>query len=238
MNGQTLKRLGLVLIPGILLAISTQVYAGIGFHFQEAGGTVTMTSHGTLDTSLLVSVTRSDGWGGTGTEHNGTVGDIDIMGGTSSGDIDTQFGFSPGTDVSAITNPGGPFAASNFSVGTIQGSKSFTTYSGFEQSLRIAGIGIRAIDMDGPLWTPDQEWTYAAGATFASLNLVPGTYAIVDAVTGEAIVIQVGGTLSIPSATAVYDAVPVPALNIWTLIVLGASVLLMGGMILRRRSAT
>ena len=184
------KRTYLALLAVLLLPVAA--HADIVFLFEEAGGTVTMTSMGTLDTNNLVSVVRPDGWGGTGTEHNSAAGDIDIMGGTSFGGIDTQFGFNAGTDTSAITNPGGPFAFSNFSFVSITGSRSFTTYSGFEGGLRIAGIGIVGADIVGGLWTPDQNWTYGAGATFASLGLVAGVYAVSDALTGETITIQIG----------------------------------------------
>ena len=225
MKCQILKRVRRVGLLTILMTISLQVNANITFTFEEAGGTVTMTSSGTLDTSNLVSVERSDGWGGTGTENNSSTGDIDIMGGTSFGGIDTQFGFSDGTDASAIMNPGGPFASSDFSVVTIAGSKSFTTYSGFIDSLRIAGIGIVAADMDGSLWTPDQVWTYAPGETLESLGLNPGTFAVRDAATGETITIQVGGA-----------PVAVPTLDIRALTLLAVVFLLLGGLVLRRRN--
>lgn len=194
-------------ICGVLGLGVARADASIIFLFTEEGGTVKMTSHGTLDTSKLVSVVLPDGWGGTGTEHNGAPGDIDIMGGTSFGPINLQFGFNPGTDASAITNPGGPFSFSSFPFVAVAGSRSFTTYSGFIDALRQPGIGIRREDLVGNLWTPDQEWTYAAGATFASLGLNPGTWAVSDILTGETITIQIGDV-----------AVPEPA----TLMLLGA----------------
>lgn len=178
--------------------------AGVVFKFTEESGTVKMTSLGSLDTTKLVSVSRSDGWGGTGTEHNSAAGDIDIMGGTSFGQIDTQFGFSAGTDDSAIKNPGGPFAFSNFSVASITGSKSFTTYSGFISGIRIAGIGIKAVDINAMgIWTPDQVWTYGPGATFASKGLVVGTYTVADAITGEFITIQIGESSAVPEPASI-----------------------------------
>lgn len=188
-----------LLFAALFLVASTAANADIIFLFEETGGTVTMTSLGVLDTTQLVAVSRPDGWGGVGTEHNATPGDIDIMGGTTvGGPIDAQFGFSAGTDTSAITNPGGPFSFSNFAAIVMSGDRAFTTYSGFMGGLRIAGIGMTAADVIDGLWAPNQNWTYAAGATFASLGLVQGLYAISDARTGETISIQVGGATSVP----------------------------------------
>ena len=181
---------------------------GVTFTFLEAGGTVTMTSSGTLDTLQLVPSVLPDGWGGTGIENNNSAGDIDIMGGTSFGPINTQFGFNAGTDASAIMAPGGPFTLSAFTVDTIAGSKSFTTYSGFSGGLRQPGIGIVDSDIVTGEWTPDQNWTYAAGTSFASLGLNPGTYAVSDSVTGETITIQIGPVGPLPNNPPVADAGP------------------------------
>ncbi len=210
---------------GLLLIFSLQAEANVTFTFKQTVGTVTMTSSGTLDTTKLVVSNLSDGWGGTGTENNAD-GDIDIMGGTSFGPVDAQFGFSTGTDASAITNPGGPFATDNFSVADIQGSKSFTTYSGLDGDIRAAGIGVVRADIVDGLWTPDQTWTYGPGATIESLGLNPGVYSVSDIETGETITINIGNTTS------------VPALDMQALILLGVSVLLLGGLMLRRRSVT
>lgn len=182
-----------------LVGAMGQANASVIFTFTEVGGTVKMTSSGVLDTTKLVAVAPRVGtWGGTGIENNDTPGDIDIMGGTRFGQVDVSFGFRAGTDTSDITAPGGPFTKSDFSSASITGSRSFTTYSGFDGAwFRQAGIGVRASDIVGGLWTPDQTWTWGMGQTFASLGLVSGTYTVADALTGEAITIQVG-TATIP----------------------------------------
>jgi hypothetical protein len=184
-----------------IVALSGQANGSISFTFAEIGGTVTMTSSGTLDTTKLLPSVLSDGWGGTGIENNGP-GDIDIMGGTSFGSINAQFGFNPGTNSSAITNPGGPFTFSHFAVASITGSTSFTTYSGFSGPFRQPGIGVRASDIVGGLWTPNQNWTYSPGTTFASLGLNVGTYSVSDILTGETITIQVGAAGAVPECSA------------------------------------
>lgn len=203
--------LGLVAAIG-LAALAAPAQAGVIFAFTEEGGTVKMTPSGTLDTTLLVSVSRPDGWGGTGTENNAAPGDIDIMGGTDFGPIDAQFGFNAGTDASSITNPGGPFLFDSFPFITITGSKSFTTYSGFDSGFRLPGIGVVGADVVGGLWTPDQAWTYGPGESFASLGLVPGTYTVSDSVTGESITIQIGtGVNAVPLPSAALLGLPLLA---------------------------
>ena len=184
-----------------------------------------MTSSGTLDTTKLLLAPNQTGWGGTGIEHNG-VGDIDIMGGTAFGQVNIGYTFHAGTNASAITNPGGPFSMSNFSWTINSGSKSFTTYSGFNSSFtqRIPGIGLVASDIVGGLWSPDQTWT-EYGVTFASLGLNAGTYSVSDIETKETITIQVGkrSVDHVPDASA-------------TLALLGGS--LFGLAVLRRRFAS
>jgi hypothetical protein len=182
--------------------LARQANASIVFSFTEVGGDVVMTPSGILDTTKLIVTGLPDGWTGTGTEHNGTPGDIDIMGGTSFGGVNVNFGFSAGTDASAITNPGGPFAFSQFNAVAITGSKSFTTYGGFLGGLRTAGIGVVTSDIAGGFWTPDQGWTYS-GTNFAALGLITGTYAVSDSVTGESITIQIGPAAEIPEPSGV-----------------------------------
>jgi len=115
------------------------------------------------------------------------------MGGTTFGPVNTEFGFHAGTDFSAIQNPGGPFAFSEFQVAAISGHESFATYSGFDNNgVRQPGIGVVRADLVGGLWTPDQDWVYGPGATFASLGLNVGTYSVSDILTGETITIEVG----------------------------------------------
>lgn len=188
------------LVPAVGCALmlgTTAVHANILFSFVESGGTVTMTSSGTLDTSKLVNVNLTNGWGGTGTEDNPNAGDIDIMG-SNDGSIDIHFGFHAGTDASALTNPGGPFSLDSFSGISVAGTNAFTTYSGFLAGFRQAGIGISRADMVGSLWTPDHVWTYSPGATFASLGMNTGTYAVSDSQTGETITIQIGPGAAVP----------------------------------------
>jgi len=184
------KLIAITAICAAITVVPTLADASVIFTFQEGGGGVTMTSSGTLDTTKLVASGLPDGWGGTGIEDN-AAGDIDIMGGTSFGAIDRLFGFNPGTDVSDITNPGGPFTFDYFAPTSISGSKSFSTYSGHLLGLRQAGIGMRAVNMVGGLWTPDQTWGFA-GQSFASMGLNPGTFTVADSLTGESITIQVG----------------------------------------------
>ena len=175
-----------------LVMFASQGYADVLFAFNEAGGTVTMTSSGSLDTTKLVPSFLTDGWSAT-PGFQGSK-NIDIIGGiSSSGPINTLFGFNPGTDLSAITNPGGPFIGNNFSAAIITGSKSFVTYSGSADlwATLEAGIGVVDSDIIGGIWTPDQNWTWGPGATFASLGLNVGTYTVSDAVTSESITIQV-----------------------------------------------
>jgi hypothetical protein len=196
-NTDTMKILNSYILTALVAALALScmqfAQADVVFQFTESGGNVSMTSSGTLDTSKLVLSTLPDGWGGTGIEDNPTPGDIDIMGGNSFGDIDISFGFHPGTDTSAITNPGGPFTFTDlFSWTVTSGSKSFTTYSGFVGAFRQAGIGMISADISGGFWSPDQNWT-SFGATFASLGLNVGTYSVIDSETGETITIQVGG---------------------------------------------
>jgi hypothetical protein len=46
-------------------------------------------------------------------------------------------------------------------------------------------------DISGGIWTPDQNWTWGPGASFASLGFNIGTYTVSDALTSESITIQV-----------------------------------------------
>jgi len=189
-----MKIIKLTTIIGIgttLVMFASQGYANVLFAFNEVGGTVTMTSSGSLDTTKLVPSTLPDGFNGTGFQDAGK--NIDIIGGTSFGSIDTLFGFNTGTDISAITNPGGPLLATDTSTAVPSGSKSFATYSGTTDNWVTleAGIGVEGSDIIGGIWTPDQNWVWGPGASFASLGLNVGTYTVSDALTNESITLQV-----------------------------------------------
>ena len=185
------KLTAIIGIGASLVIFASHGYADVLFAFNEVGGTVTMTSSGNLDTTKLVPSGLLDGWSAT-PGFQGSK-NIDIIGGTSFGSINTLFGFNPGTDLSAITNPGGPLTGNNFSAVVTTGSKSFVTYSGTTDGWATleAGIGVVGSDIIGGIWTPDQNWTWGAGATFASLGLNIGTYTVSDAATSESITIQV-----------------------------------------------
>lgn len=181
-------------LASIVLCVSftMQAHAGIIFSFTESNGDVIMNASGTLNTANLVSVNVSS-WGGVGIETNG-VPESDIMGDTSSGAVDTAFGFNTGTDLSSWV--GDMFTASNFSwVPT--STTSFTTYYRLN-GVRTPGIGIATQDLNNGLWTPDNFWL-ASGATFTSLGLTEGDYTITDALTGESISIQIGDVVEASS---------------------------------------
>ncbi len=167
-----------------LLAFSpTASLADIVFQFKEVGNDVIMTSSGTFDTSGLATVGPFN-WGGTGIEENGNH---DIMGGTNFGQVDISFAFNAGTDFSQWASANGPWTASDFSPVVNGGSKSFTTYvRDPNDNTQIPGLGVVAADTDGALWTPDQSWTWS-NESFASLNMIAGTYSVSDSVTGETI---------------------------------------------------
>ena len=163
-----------------------------------------MTSSGTFDTTKLVSVVRPDGWGGFGTDDPNIPNSFDVMGGCPCEFItllDTSFAFHPGTDFTAIWNPGpgappgssgGPFEhSSRTSIHT--GSRWFATYSGKDQHGNgLPGFSVVGADIVGGLWTPDQSWTYEPGDSLASLGLHTGTWAVSDIETGETITVEVG----------------------------------------------
>ncbi len=185
------KRTTIIGIGASILLFASQGYADVLFAFNEVGGTVTMTSSGSLDTTKLVPSFLPGGFTGTGFQDAGK--NIDIIGGTSFGGVDTLFGFSPGTDTSAITNPGGPFIGNNFSAAVTTGSKSFATYSGTTDGWITleAGISVVGSDISGGIWSPDQNWTWGPGESFVSLGLNIGTYTVSDALTSESVTIQV-----------------------------------------------
>lgn len=176
-----------------LFAAAGASQAGITFTFMESGGDVTMTSSGTFDTTGLPVVGLST-WGGVGIEENGNH---DIMGGTTFAQVDVSYGFNSGTDYSQWASANGPWTASDFSPVVNSGTKPFTTYRW--DGVQVPGLGVRASDMSGAMWTPDQNWTWS-GASFASLGMIVGTYTVSDSVTGEWIryvVVPVPGTAAV-----------------------------------------
>ena len=155
-----------------------------------------MQSSGILNTANLVSV-APQGWGGVGVETNNSP-ESDIMGDTSMGGIDTAFGFHTGTDLSPWV--GNMFTNSNFNWSS-SGTTQFTTYFNSTGVGRTPGIGISRADLVGNLWTPDVSWTKVG--TFATLGLTAGTYSIRDAVTNEAIAIQIGAANNVPEPASI-----------------------------------
>ena len=133
------------------------------------------------------------GWGGAGIETNAAPGS-DIMGDTTMGGLDTAFGFNSGTDVSPWV--GDMFTSSDFSW-TSTGTTQFASYY-MDSGVRTPGIGISSADMVGDTWTPDVSWSTTG--TFASLGLTEGVYTITDAVTSEAMTIQIGNPVPEPAS--------------------------------------
>jgi len=184
-----LRRLIHMAVAGAALGFTaTAAHADITFHFMEVEDDVVMESSGTFDTTGLPMV-GPFGWGGTGIEENGNH---DIMGGTAFGSIDMSFAFNKGTDFSQWASANGPWTASNFDPVVSSGSKSFTTYVRDPDSgIQIPGLGIVRSDLDGSLWSPDQNWIWE-NESLASLNMIPGTYSVSDSVTGETITFLIG----------------------------------------------
>ncbi|MBC4018855.1 hypothetical protein [Siccirubricoccus deserti] len=178
----------------VLALAPAAALAGAVFTFSEVDGNVVMTSSGSVDTRLLVQQSHPSGWGGAGIEENGSH---DIMGGTTVGSVNVAFGFHAGTNFSAWASANGPWTASNFSVSTITGTKGFATY--IYDNGQKPGLGVNSADIVDGIWTPDQSWTWN-NASFASLNMIAGTYTVTDAGTGEFLTIQVGaaGPTTVP----------------------------------------
>ena len=179
----------LLLISAAWLFGVSVAQANITFTFLEVGSDVVMTPSGVLNTNNLVQQNVIGGWGGIGLEQNGQS---DIMGSTIFGQISITFGFHAGTNFTPWTAAPGPWDTSSFNWGISNGGqRSFATYALSPSFVRVPGIGMRAIDLTGGLWTPDQTWINA-NDSFATLGLHPGTYTISDAVTSESITIQIG----------------------------------------------
>ena len=207
-----------LMLIAALIAIPATCNASIMFKFTEQGGSVTMTSSGTLETANLVS---SDflGWSGTGLGvYNNGGGNFAFMGGTDVGQVDTAFRFNDGTDFSAWAG-GVPWSNPITTWTPTSGVNGFATVALDGFGLWNPGILVLQSQMNGTLWSPDQSWT--RNGTFASLNLNPGTFTVSDSITGESITYQIGDSNS-----------PVPEPSS---IVLFGGLLLLGTAAARRR---
>lgn len=180
-------------LAALFLAFTpTLSHANAIFSFNQVGGTVVMTSSGTVNLNNLVHQ-GSDGWGGTGFYQDG--GGYNLLGGTSMGQNDTTYMFHAGTDLSPWANSVSIFPLANFSPSGIAGTKPFATFAYFGGV--IPGLSIRSADIVNSTWTSDQQWTYN-GSTLASLGLQVGAHSITDAITGETLTIQIGQTVPEP----------------------------------------
>lgn len=191
-------KLAFIAAATLAASLCSVANAGIVFTFTESGANVVMNSSGTIDTSKLVLQQVVNGWGGTGVEENGIH---DIMGGTTVGDVNMSFGFHAGTDFSPWASANGPWAADNFNTTINSGTKGFTTYIRGSNGAQVPGLGIEREDLDGVLWSPDQNWTFL-NASFASLQMFAGTYTVTDAQTGEFITFQIGAGNELPEPGA------------------------------------
>jgi len=178
-------------VTALVLFVSGFANAGLLFTFIEDSENVIMSSSGSIDTRGLV-LGNSSSWSGTGIEENGNH---DILGDTSFGAIDTSFGFNSGTDYSQWASTTGPWVNNLFSFNVTSGSKSFSTY--IFGSIQVPGLGIRAEDLVGNIWTADQNWLVTE-ESFNSLGLITGTYTVNDALSNEFITFQIGRLISIP----------------------------------------
>lgn len=192
-----MKKLARLFTSITLFGLSVgQAQADITFTFTESGGNVVMQSSGILNTANLVSASPG-AWYNVGVETNGSP-ESDVMGDTTMGNINTAFGFNADTDLSPWI--GNMFTSSNFDW-TSSGTTQFTTYWYNPTGVGlIPGFGISSDDLVGALWTPDVSWSKSG--TFASLGLTAGTYRITDAVTNEAITIQIGSSAVVPEPDA------------------------------------
>ena len=180
-----MRRFLLATVPLVAFMLPAAASAGAVFTFTQVGPNVVMTSSGSVDVSKLVLRQGVDGWGGTGVEENGFH---DILGGTDvGGGLDVSYGFNQGTDFSPWASATGPFTDDWFDFAPV-GTRDFATYV-FDPD-PVPGLGILRADLVGDIWTPDQSWT--AVGTIAGLGLVPGTYTVTDAVTGEFLSIVIG----------------------------------------------
>ena len=182
-----MRSIAFAVLGGVITACSTPAAADILFEFSEVGNDVVMISSGTFDTTGL-NVVGPFTWGLTGIEENGNH---DIMGGTDVGQVDISFAFNDGTDFSQWATANGPWSTSDFNAQVTSGQKGFATYvRDPNTNIQIPGLGVERADLDGPLWTPDQNWRWT-NESFATLQMHVGTYSVSDSITGETITIRI-----------------------------------------------
>jgi hypothetical protein len=191
------KNISIVTMALFLSVLSSTVNAGVIFSFQDDNGNVTMTTSGSLDTSLLIS-TNHGGWGSTGFGTFTNNLSLDMIG-TDVGNTDIAFTFSPGTDTSAWNAGSFILGGADFFGFSDNGTTGFHTYA--SDNGYIPGVGISSSDLVGSIWTPNNEWL-ALSVSTAGIGLIDGVYTIADVSSGESITIFVNRSISVPEPAA------------------------------------
>ena len=175
--------------------------AALSFTFQEVGDDVVLTSSGSFDITGLPDATASfDSWGWVGIQASGGLGGVI---GAQDGNIHSGFSstnaavtWNVGTDTSVIGNwySGGFVNASGGSVG----SRGFTTYVSWGT---LSGFTYNSGDLVGSTWIPDLSAAYL-NTDLSGLGITPGSYSVVDSITGESITINAANA-AIPEPSSV-----------------------------------